>query len=81
MGVKVLSIIDESLKYINLNPKYNKISSVYDFPLDDTKTYDLLSSGETLGVFQLEGASIAPYIPQCNPKSIDDIALILAIIR
>ena len=81
LGVKVLSIIDECLKYINLNPKYGKISSVYDFPLDDVKTYNLLSSGETLGVFQLEGASIAPYIPQCNPKSIDDIALILAIIR
>lgn len=81
LGVKVLSIIDESLKYINLNPKYSKISSVYDFPLDDVKTYNLLSSGETLGVFQLEGASVSPSVPLVKPDSIHDIAAMLGVWR
>lgn len=81
LGVKVLAIIDECIKLVNKNHPSLNIADVYELPLDDAKTFSMLSDGDLLGCFQLEGGSIAPYVPLCKPKSIDDIALILAIIR
>ena len=81
LGLKCLSIIDETLRLINSNPKYQKINSIYDLPLDDSKTYEMLANGDTLLSFQLEGGSIAPYVPKCKPKNISDISAILATIR
>lgn len=81
LGVKVLAIIDETLKLINSNPRYKKINSVYELPLDDKKSYSLLTKGDTLGIFQLEGASVSPSVPSVRPNNIHDIAAMLGIWR
>ena len=50
LGVKVLAIIDETLRFINqkcLNQP--KIESIYSLPLDDAKTYEMLATGDVLG--------------------------------
>ena len=49
LGVKVLAIIDESLKFINANGRYQKIGSIYELPLDDERTYAMLATGDVLG--------------------------------
>ncbi|MFH0847650.1 MAG: DNA polymerase III subunit alpha, partial [Chloroflexota bacterium] len=50
-------------------------------PLDDAKTYALLSSGETTGVFQLDGAGMRRYIKELKPTSFGDVAAIVALYR
>jgi len=50
-------------------------------PLDDPKTFALLSSGETTGVFQLESAGMRRYIMELKPTSFEDIAAIVALYR
>jgi len=50
-------------------------------PLDDKKTFELLSSGETIGVFQLEGAGMRRYIRELKPTSFSDIAAMVALYR
>ncbi len=50
-------------------------------PMDDEKTYALLSSGETTGVFQLEGAGMRRYIKQLKPSIFSDIAAMVALYR
>ena len=50
-------------------------------PLDDAKTFDLLSSGETAGVFQLEGAGMRRYIKELKPTTFSDIAAMIALYR
>jgi len=50
-------------------------------PMDDTKTFDLLSSGETAGVFQLEGAGMRRYIKELKPTTFSDIAAMVALYR
>ncbi|MDP6782347.1 MAG: DNA polymerase III subunit alpha, partial [Dehalococcoidia bacterium] len=50
-------------------------------PLDDAKTYELLSSGETNSVFQLEGGGMRRFIKELKPSSFKDIAALVALYR
>jgi DNA polymerase-3 subunit alpha len=50
-------------------------------PMDDKKTFELLSSGETAGVFQLEGAGMRRYIKELRPTTFGDIAAMVALYR
>ena len=50
-------------------------------PLDDAKTFELLSSGETTGIFQLEGVGMRRYIKELKPSTFGDIAAMIALYR
>jgi DNA polymerase-3 subunit alpha len=50
-------------------------------PLDDTKTFELLASGETKGIFQLESAGMRRYIKELKPTNFSDIAAMVALYR
>ena len=50
-------------------------------PLDDAKTFELLASGETTGVFQLESAGMRRYIRELQPTSVYDLAAMVALYR
>ncbi|MCX6012796.1 MAG: DNA polymerase III subunit alpha, partial [Chloroflexi bacterium] len=54
---------------------------LHHLPLDDKKTYDLLSAGETTGVFQLESSGMRRYIEQLKPTVFSDIAAMVALYR
>ncbi len=51
------------------------------FPLDDKKTYEMLSRGETLGVFQLAGGGMTAYLVDLKPTVIHDINAMVALYR
>jgi DNA polymerase-3 subunit alpha len=53
----------------------------HDIPLDDKKTFELLSAGETVGVFQLEGSGMRRYIKELKPTVFSDIAAMVALYR
>lgn len=50
-------------------------------PLDDKKTYEMLSRGETLGVFQLSGGGMTAYLVDLKPTTIHDINAMVALYR
>lgn len=50
-------------------------------PLDDPKTYRLLSSGNTLGVFQVESPGMQQLLKKVQPTSIHDVSAIVALYR
>ena len=50
-------------------------------PLDDPKTFELLSAGETTGVFQLESSGMRRYIKELKPSVFSDIAAMVALYR
>ncbi len=50
-------------------------------PLDDPKTFSLLASGETTGVFQLESAGMRRYIRELQPTTVYDLAAMVALYR
>lgn len=54
---------------------------LHHLPLDDKKTFDLLSAGETTGVFQLEGTAMRRFIKELKPTCFGDIAAMVALYR
>ena len=50
-------------------------------PLDDGVTFDLLASGETTGIFQLESAGMRRYVRDLRPTSVFDLAAMVALYR
>lgn len=79
LGLRNLTIIQESLRFIKENRGLDIDFSNISF--DDKKTYELLSSGETTGIFQLESAGMRRYIKELKPTSIFDVQAMVALYR
>ncbi len=78
LGLKTLTVIDKTLKYIEGN---GKELSLKDISFDDEKTYDLLSSGQTTGIFQLESAGMRDLLVKIGPNRFEDLIAIVALYR
>ena len=50
-------------------------------PFDDAKTYELLSSGETTALFQLESPGMRRYIKELRPGTLGELAAMIALYR
>ncbi|MBA7570487.1 DNA polymerase III subunit alpha [subsurface metagenome] len=79
LGLANLTILGKSREIIRQNRGVD--IDLHHIPLDDTKTFELLSSGETAGVFQLEGVGMRRYIKELKPTSFGDIAAMIALYR
>jgi DNA polymerase-3 subunit alpha len=79
LGLRNLGIIDHTLALIKRNRGVD--IDPLDLPLDDQPTYDLLGSGETLGVFQLDGTQMRALLKLMAPTGFEDIAAVLALYR
>ena len=79
LGLRNLSVIDDCLRNITINS--GKTIDLYAIPLDDKKTFQLVGKGETLGVFQLDGAPMRALLRSMSPDSFEDISAVLALYR
>lgn len=79
LGLKTLTVIDRTLKLVNRDSEV--IPDINDLPLDDPATYELLSSGETDGIFQLESSGMKELIINMKPSDIDSVVALLALYR
>ena len=80
LGLKTLTVIDQTLKRINKNKKDDHID-INNISLDDKKTFRLLQKGETTGVFQLESRGMKEYLKQLEPNNFEDIVSMNALYR
>ena len=78
LGLKTLTVINKTLKRLRLKKKDLDISKIN---LEDEKVYDLLSTGETIGLFQLESTGMRESIKQMKPNRFDDIIALVALYR
>ncbi|MEO3871045.1 DNA polymerase III subunit alpha [Nonomuraea sp. B12E4] len=79
LGLRNLGIIDHAIKIIKQNRGIEL--DTLTMPLDDTKTYQLLARGDTLGVFQLDGGPMRSLLKLMEPTRFEDIAAVLALYR
>ncbi|MFC9472705.1 DNA polymerase III subunit alpha [Nocardia sp. NPDC056952] len=79
LGLRTLTVIDDAIKAVQDNHGID--IDVYSIPLDDKATYELLSRGDTLGVFQLDGGAMRDLLRRMQPKKFGDIAAVLALYR
>ena len=78
LGIRNLQIIKETLGILEL--KQIKLD-LYNLPLDDAKTYELLSKADTVGVFQLESIGMKRVLTKLKPNQFEDLVAILALFR
>ncbi len=79
LGLANLTILGKARDIINQSRNLN--IDLAQIPLDDSKTFYLLSSGETVGVFQLEGSGMRRYIKELKPGTFSDISAMIALYR
>jgi len=79
LGLRNLTIIEESLNFVKRSR--GETIELSNLPLDDQKTYELLSSGETTGIFQLESSGMRRYIKELKPTTIFDLMAMVALYR
>lgn len=79
LGLKTLTVLHTALKIIK--GSQGKEVDLAALPLEDEKTYSLLSSGNTTGVFQLESGGITEMTVRLKPSCFDDLVAILALYR
>ncbi|MBR1528241.1 MAG: DNA polymerase III subunit alpha [Oscillospiraceae bacterium] len=78
LGLRNLTVIRDAEKSVRASvPGF----SVRTIALNDQKTYDLISSGSTSGVFQLESAGMRKFLTSLKPRNMADIMAALAIYR
>ena len=78
LGLTTLSIIDECTKFIKIEYKNFSISNI---PLNDHKTYNQLSKGDTVGIFQLESNGMGSVLRQLQPDKFEEIIAVVALFR
>jgi DNA polymerase-3 subunit alpha len=79
LGLRNLSVLDDALANIKLNLNVDVV--LEDLPLADKKTFELLSRGDTLGVFQLDGGPMRALLRSMAPDSFADISAVIALYR
>ena len=78
LGLETLTVIDTAVKLIKESGVDIDIAAI---PLDDQKAYDLLSSGNTSGVFQLESDGMRDLLTKLKPSKFEDIMPLIALYR
>jgi DNA polymerase III subunit alpha len=79
LGLRNLTVLDDALRNIEAN-RGEKIV-LEDLPLDNRATYELLSRGDTLGVFQVEGGPMRALLRSMRPDNFEDISAVGALYR
>ena len=79
LGLRNLTIINDALDNIKANRGTDLV--LEDLELDDRDAYDLLSRGDTLGVFQLDGGPMRSLLRLMKPDNFEDISALIALYR
>ena len=94
LGLSNLTILDNTIKFIKaargedidleklpLDPVPEDVPGAAEQNLKRQKAFELLSEGETTGIFQLEGAKMREYIKQLKPTCVEDVMAMVALYR
>ena len=79
LGLKTLSLIDKTLFLIKKTKNIDL--DINDIDLNDQKTFNILSEGECLGVFQLESSGMRELVINLKPNKFEDLIALLALYR
>lgn len=78
LGLKTLTVLDQAVKLLANRSIEIDLATI---PLDDQTTFDMLSRGETTGVFQLESTGMRDVLRKLKPDVFEDIIAVVALYR
>lgn len=79
LGIRNLSFLRQAV--INVKKSKNIDINLRKIPLDDPKTFKMLSEGNTMGVFQLAGDGMTKWIKELKPNRVEDLMAMVALYR
>ncbi|MFQ5583595.1 MAG: DNA polymerase III subunit alpha, partial [Calditrichia bacterium] len=79
LGLRNLTILQTAIE--NVKQTQGKEVDIANLPLDDTEVYEMISSGETTGIFQIESHGMRDLARKMQPSSFPDIAAMIALFR
>ena len=78
LGLKTLTVLQRAVEFI---VKQGVEIDLADIPLDDARTFEMLSQGDTVGVFQLESSGMRDVLRGLKPDRFEDIIAVVALYR
>ena len=78
LGLKTLTVIHRAVKFLERRGAGINLEQL---PLDDAQTYELASSGQTVGVFQMEGQGMRDTLRKLRPGSLEEITALISLYR
>jgi DNA polymerase-3 subunit alpha len=79
LGLKTLTVIDTAVQLVNDNR--DEPLDINSIPLDDPGIYELVGSGDTTGVFQLESEGFQRLLQRLKPENFEEIVASVALYR
>lgn len=78
LGLRYLTIIRDAVEEVRRsNPEFD----IHAIPLDDKETFEMISRGETAGMFQIESSGMKALMLQMKPEHLEDITAAIALYR
>jgi DNA polymerase-3 subunit alpha len=78
LGLKTLTVIHRAMKHLE---RRGAAFDLEQLALEDPQTYDLLSSGQTVGVFQMEGQGMRDTLRKLRPGTVEEICALISLYR
>ena len=78
LGLRNLTVLDDAVKMVQTRQPDFRLA---DIPEDDPETFEMISRGQTSGVFQMESTGMTGVCVGLKPRSIEDITAIIALYR
>lgn len=79
LGLRTLTVIHDAVRFVRENR--GKAINIDDLEPNDKKTYDLLRSGKTTGVFQLESSGMRDLAKRIGLESLEEVCALVALYR
>jgi len=79
LGIRNLSFLGQSV--VNVRRTKGIEVNLRKIPLDDKKTFDMLSRGDTMGTFQLSGDGMTKWLKELKPNRVEDLMAMVALYR
>ncbi len=79
LGIRNLSILGSSIEIVEKTK--NIRVDIRSIPINDKKTFEMLTRGETMGVFQLGGSGMTKYLKDLKPTGVEDLMAMVALYR
>ena len=79
LGLRNLTVIDNTVKLVK--ERQGISIDINHIPLDDSKVYEILSKGDTDGIFQLESSGMKTLVKDLKPSVFEDMEALVALFR
>ncbi|HZJ52794.1 MAG TPA: DNA polymerase III subunit alpha [Myxococcaceae bacterium] len=81
LGLTTLTVIQNALELVNRGRAPGERTQAHQIPLDDPATYDVISRGDTAGVFQMESSGFTEMVMKLKPSCFEDVIAAGALYR